>query len=366
MDARLKAAEALKDWGRNEYEVVYGTSVEAFAGVGAKHSLKISGAKGPEGAWSEIQAFMKANENCPAVFQIGFDIHYAEDRTIGTIFIPDRVEQFKSESGADHKDSANHVSEYVGSSEVSHVETVKRALDWIGGDKSRRLTVARREILDYRGDLLDSVQFGPRFDEEALTRSCYFRSPDLAFLSQSPELLAMGKGPTFSTYKLSGTAGLDSRDEEMLSDIKLAEEHDLSAAAMLASLSKLGHCRRLPAVVYRCGALKHIMSEFKTDIGLSSSFIDCVEAVFPVGANPVSSGLDMLVKLEKSNRGPYYGVYGIIEPDMSYSVSQNIRSIFLRDGVYEVWVGGCVTWRSDPVDEWNETELKLASCPKLI
>ena len=59
-----------------------------------------------------------------------------------------------------------------------------------------------------------------------------------------------------------------------------------------------------------------------------------------------------------SRRGPYTGTLGWIGPDGAMRTSILIRT-FVADGRrLTLHVGGGITWRSDPADEWDETVAK--------
>ena len=62
--------------------------------------------------------------------------------------------------------------------------------------------------------------------------------------------------------------------------------------------------------------------------------------------------------LEPVRRGPYTGAIGWIGPDGAMQTSIVIRT-FVADGRrLTIHVGGGITYRSDPADEWDETVAK--------
>jgi len=68
--------------------------------------------------------------------------------------------------------------------------------------------------------------------------------------------------------------------------------------------------------------------------------------------------MQILERLEPVRRGPYTGAAGWIGPDGAMQTSILIRS-FVADGErLSLHVGGGMTWRSDPAEEWDETVAK--------
>jgi anthranilate/para-aminobenzoate synthase component I len=65
--------------------------------------------------------------------------------------------------------------------------------------------------------------------------------------------------------------------------------------------------------------------------------------------------MQLLEALEPVRRGPYTGAAGWIGPDGAMQTSILIRT-FVADGKrLTLHVGGGITWRSDPAEEWQET-----------
>ena len=70
--------------------------------------------------------------------------------------------------------------------------------------------------------------------------------------------------------------------------------------------------------------------------------------------------MDILEELEPVRRGPYTGTALWLGPDGQLGSSILIRT-FVADGQrLTLHVGGGITWRSDPSEEWFETVAKAA------
>ena len=65
--------------------------------------------------------------------------------------------------------------------------------------------------------------------------------------------------------------------------------------------------------------------------------------------------------LFRSPRGPYCGAVGWVDGDTGEAeLAVGIRTFWWADDELRFGTGAGITWGSDPVEEWEETELKAA------
>ncbi|MHA7133115.1 chorismate-binding protein [Oerskovia turbata] len=87
-------------------------------------------------------------------------------------------------------------------------------------------------------------------------------------------------------------------------------------------------------------------------------------ATFPpasVSGAPKSSALRIISELERGPRGPYCGAVGWVDGDTGEAeLAVGIRTFWWAEGELRFGTGAGITWGSDPVGEWEETELKAA------
>jgi len=96
-------------------------------------------------------------------------------------------------------------------------------------------------------------------------------------------------------------------------------------------------------------------------------FTRLLAATYPPGSvsgAPKSSALDVITELEPVPRGPYCGLVGWVhvarDGTWSAELAVGIRTFWWRDDVLRFGTGAGITWASDAVAEWDETELKAA------
>ena len=111
----------------------------------------------------------------------------------------------------------------------------------------------------------------------------------------------------------------------------------------------------------RAEAVQHLVSTVTGMLPPGVDPFDLLTAAFPGGSitgAPKVRAMELLAELEPIARGPYTGSLGWIGPDGAMTMSILIRT-FVADGRrLTLHVGGGITWRSDPAEEWAETVAK--------
>lgn len=109
--------------------------------------------------------------------------------------------------------------------------------------------------------------------------------------------------------------------------------------------------------------LFHLVSDVSGKLRKDFSWSEFADAMLPAGSisgAPKSSAL-RFIQDNEGPRGPYCGILGWIEKDgekITGQLSVGIRLFWLEDQQIHFGTGAGITWGSDPVAEWEETELK--------
>ena len=186
--------------------------------------------------------------------------------------------------------------------------------------------------------------------------------PDgLGIVSSSPELFLRRRGDTLLTAPIKGTAptadGLLAKDRaENLMIVDLMR-NDLAAISVAGSVS----VPQLFALEPHPG-LVHLVSYVQSRLPASAGWEDLRTHLLPAGSvsgAPKSSAVRIIRDLEGRPRGHYCGVFGVAH-GTDADLAVGIRSFFRIGSRLEFGTGAGITWGSDPVGEWNETELKAA------
>jgi para-aminobenzoate synthetase component 1 len=251
-----------------------------------------------------------------------------------------------------------------------------------------RASIARGEI--YQANLSRRLEAVFRGDPWTLYRRLRTGDPALyaayldlgpagagrrAIVSASPEpFLAVDRAGNVVTDPIKGTRrrGRDRREDRALAAELLASAKDRAENVMIVDVLRndLGRaCRpgtvRVPRLcrVERTAAVQHLVSTVTGVLAPGRDAFDLLAAAFPGGSitgAPKIRAMEILETLEPVRRGPYTGALGWIGPDGAMASSILIRT-FVADGSrLTLHVGGGITHRSDPADEWEETVAKAA------
>lgn len=186
----------------------------------------------------------------------------------------------------------------------------------------------------------------------------------------SPELYLRIEGSTIRSGPIKGTAptpdallAKDFAENVMIVDLV---RNDLSHVCEPGTVEVEALC----ALESHPG-LVHLTSYVSGRLRQDVTWEQVLDATFPPGSvsgAPKSSALRVIGELETGARGAYCGGIGWIDNrDPTHTRAQlavGIRSFFVREGPDGLSLcfgtGAGITWGSDPVQEWAETELKTA------
>jgi para-aminobenzoate synthetase component 1 len=186
----------------------------------------------------------------------------------------------------------------------------------------------------------------------------YLEIPGLNIASASPELFLQRNGSLVKTSPIKGTQRLDEvgfgnkdkAENVMIVDLmrndfgQICQSGTVEVSRLLANEDHPG--------------LRHLVSDIEGKIRQEISWKEIFDSLSPPGSisgAPKSSALTVIKEYE-SARGPYCGTLGWVHgKDAELSVA--IR-VFWKDDQLHFGTGAGITWNSDALQEWEETQLK--------
>ena len=194
-----------------------------------------------------------------------------------------------------------------------------------------------------------------------------------ALLSASPEpFLSVDGERLVSTDPIKGTRprGRTREQDRALARELLASPKDQAENVMIVDVLRndLGRVSepgsvRVPRLLRleRTAAVQHLVTTVTGRLRPDVDAFDLLAAAFPGGSitgAPKIRAMELIERLEPVRRGPYCGAMLWLGPDGRMGSSILIRT-FVADGErLTLHVGGGITWRSDPQEEWDETIAK--------
>lgn len=187
------------------------------------------------------------------------------------------------------------------------------------------------------------------------------KAPGLGVASASPELYLARDGDVVESRPIKGTARTaarllpkDAAENVMIVDLV---RNDLGRVAEVGSVEVPGLCE-----VEEHPGLVHLVSTVRART--RAGWPELIAATFPPGSvtgAPKRSALKLLEELEPVPRGPYCGAIGWVDADSRRgALAVGIRSFWTEGRLLRFGTGAGITWGSDPLREWRETELKAA------
>lgn len=184
-----------------------------------------------------------------------------------------------------------------------------------------------------------------------------------AFLGASPERLVRLVGSRFETEALAGSIGTGAAAAAILSgSAKDREEHQLVIDAIVTQLE--GICDRVEVAEPRVSALSHLQHLRTPIVGVLDRprhVLEIAELLHPtpaVGGVPHQAALDWIEAAEGASRGWYAGPIGWFDARGDGELLVALRSALAVDAELQVFAGAGIVRGSDPLAEYEETELK--------
>tara|TARA_B100001287_G_scaffold261698_1_gene250988 strand:+ start:40080 stop:41075 length:996 start_codon:yes stop_codon:yes gene_type:complete len=181
----------------------------------------------------------------------------------------------------------------------------------------------------------------------------------------SPETLIKGNNKNgFYSHALAGSKGLKSKKEWTNKEIK---EHQFVADYIEEKIKLYGQIIKISNRYEKAaGNVVHLNQDFyfkiKTDL---FDFINRLHPTPAIAGIPLNKSLDFISKTETHSRSFYSGFIGTMKKD-SCSLYVNLRCGRITQNEIQIFVGGGITEKSIPNDEYLETEIKSQTLLSVI
>jgi para-aminobenzoate synthetase component 1 len=249
---------------------------------------------------------------------------------------------------------------------------VERVRDEIARGEIYQANVARRLSAPFHGDpwpVYRRLRTG-----DPVTHAAYLDLGEgRALLSASPEpFLSLRPDGHVESDPIKGTRprGPTPEADRALARELLASAKDRAENVMIVDVLRndLGRVCvpgsvRVPRLcrLERTGAVQHLVSTVTGRLEAGRDAFDLLAASFPGGSitgAPKIRAMEVIETLEPVRRGPYTGAALWLGADGAMGSSILIRTLVADGRRLTLHVGGGMTWRSDPAEEWQETRVK--------
>ena len=206
--------------------------------------------------------------------------------------------------------------------------------------------------------------------------SAYFQFDRHHVFCGSPERFLKKEGKKIISQPIKGTArrSKDSTKDNLLknelkNNPKERAENIMIVDLVRNDLSKIAEknsvCVEELCEIYTFETVHQMISTVSCIARDSISFTDVIKATFPMGSMtgaPKLRAMEIIDELEDFSRGIYSGSIGYITPDGDFDFNVVIRSMVYNSQkkYLSCAVGGAITLDSDPEQEFQECQTKIA------
>lgn len=195
--------------------------------------------------------------------------------------------------------------------------------------------------------------------------------PGHAWIGASPELLVRRSQMRLETAALAGsrprgrTPDEDAAFERNLrASSKDAWEHELVCRFIRSAFDVLGREARVTQDrgVLKLPNVQHLETRFEAPSQAGEHVLDVAQRLHPtpaVSGAPREASLALIRELEGKQRGWYAGAIGVFDAAGDGELVVGIRSAHVRHKAVTLTAGCGIVSGSDPMDEWNESDVKF-------
>ena len=210
----------------------------------------------------------------------------------------------------------------------------------------------------------------------------FFRNNDKYLLSSSPERFLKRESNKIISQPIKGTAKrlvnkkldrklaeeLEKDEKERSENIMIVDlvRNDLSKTAIKGSVKVDELCK-----VYSFNQVHQLISTISSEVLNKTDSVEIIRSLFPMGSMtgaPKISAMQIIEKLETTKRGLYSGTVGYFTPKDDFDFNVVIRSILYNqtNKYLSYSVGGAITSKSDPKNEYQECLLKAIAMKRAL
>jgi isochorismate synthase len=234
-----------------------------------------------------------------------------------------------------------------------HADLIRKALTSIQESTLKKVVLATS--LQYNGAVNSPLSYFKRILVHYTNTFNYllFHPDSGVWMGATPERLITMSGYSLQTMALAGTRPYGSNEWGN----KEKEEQEFVVQEIVNTLKQhTPHefIKYSDAETIRAGHLEHLRTTITAKLSISPIY--AAQALHPtpaVGGVPKQMALDFIGLHEQLDRFLYSGFLGVLSPNKT-SLYVNLRCMSIQDHMATVYVGGGITEKSDPQDEWQE------------
>jgi menaquinone-specific isochorismate synthase len=365
----------------NKISVIMKDSINNFDKISpVKFPMSVGGTKFSTGRnsdeWNDfadndwfIPRFLFYKKNKDFWFALNFIVNtnYSIEEQLNSLFEP--IDKLNNKEFELSKNTAKIKLGYIEKEREEWNNLVSDALSKIEAGLFRKVVISRRIIAGIK----HSPLFNSIFENlQANYKNCtlfLYKSENSVLFGATPERLLKLRGNEIEFDALAGSAKRGATEDDdnkiacsLLIDKKNSEEHNhVIEFIKAASLKYVKNFRQFDTEIKKFSNIQHIYTPFKAELISADKIYNLVDDIFPTPAicgYPKDISFNYIIENENFDRGLFSGIIGFISRgEMDLVVA--IRSALLYDNKLYIYAGCGIVKGSDPISEFEETEIKM-------
>jgi para-aminobenzoate synthetase component 1 len=244
----------------------------------------------------------------------------------------------------------------------AYLEDIKSVIDYIYAGEVYQINLSRRFEASLPGSFNSFSHYEHLRRVNPAPFSAFMNFGDFQLSSTSPERFLWTDGNAVETCPIKGTLPSARPAQELTGSVKDRAENTMIVDLLRNDLSKVCdfHSVKVPDLcrLETFEGLHHLVSTVKGVLQKDKDAIDLLKACFPGGSitgAPKIRAMEIVEKLEPTQRGPYCGAMGYIGFNGVMDTNIIIRTLIYKDDKVYLQTGSGIVSDSVPEKELQET-----------
>lgn len=254
---------------------------------------------------------------------------------------------------------------------------VNKAIELIKLGEIRKVVLSRKKTIRFDDEVGLSKIYKKLSGSKSICTKYLYKSGGSIFIGCSPEKLFNINKNILKTEAVAGSIkrGLSTEDDDqlslsLLSSSKEIKEHRYVVDFLLNRMKKYSDKINYPdkLQIKKTEQLQHLWLPLQCELSNKFSLFGILNDLFPTPAVcgiPKEDAHKLISRLESFNRGLFAGIIGWFNKNEA-DMAVGIRSALIYQNEYHLFAGCGIVAASDPVSEYNETELKMETILSIL
>jgi isochorismate synthase len=253
--------------------------------------------------------------------------------------------------------------------QLNHILIVQKAVVYIKSNKAKKIVLSRKETVESGAiDVIGTLKQMLNNYKNAFVY-VWFHPKIGLWMGATPERLISISENNLKTMALAGTQKFNGTLDVIWDEKELHEQQFVTDYIVENIKEKLTSIKTIGPYTVQAGSLLHLRTDISGTLKSSNLLENLINSLHPTPAIcgiPKSVATDFILKYEGYNRAYYSGYSGELNMNNSTNLFVNLRCMQIENNIAAIYVGGGITTKSIPENEWLETVSKAEIMKKVL